>query len=387
MMQYKEHRTVGENVVREKISKIGNLCFWIALVIESIIVMIDKSAYTNPWEGKLFRLTFILFCIKVITTRYSRKEWIFIVILGAIASVSYLVNDKDEVVRAAVFVISCKNVDLKKILKVVLGITLAGSVLLFALAASGIFGSMTMTANFGRGPYPGIVETRYCFGMGHPNAFHCMVYMMISLCLYIYIDKMKWYHFILLFVGNLLVYHYTDSNTAMLVVSATIIGAAAMKYIPILKNMKWIYCLGAAFVLILVLFSMAGSHTGCETPFMYELDQLLNGRFQYAHAIENARVENWELFSRSTDTEFFDQGFIRLFYWYGIIPGIMYVAANMYLIYQSYKKRDYMLLIIVVGYSLFSLMEAHLISVYILRNYLLILFGHYWYQPFIRKER
>ena len=97
--------------MREKMNKIGNLCFWIALVIESVIVMIDKSAYINPWEGKLFRLTFVLFCIKVITTQYSKKEWIAIAIAGILVSISYLVNDKDEVVRAAVFVISCKNID------------------------------------------------------------------------------------------------------------------------------------------------------------------------------------------------------------------------------------------------------------------------------------
>ena len=373
--------------VREKMNKIGNLCFWIALVIESVIVMIDKSAYINPWEGKLFRLTFVLFCIKVITTQYSKKEWIAIAIAGILVSISYLVNDKDEVVRAAVFVISCKNIDVKKILKVVLGITLAGSVILFVLAASGTFGAMTMTANFGRGPFPGIVETRYCFGMGHPNAFQCMMYMMTVLCLYIYIERMKWYHFVLLFLMNVITYHYTDSNTAMLVIGATIIGAAIMKYVPILKNLKWIYWLSAAFVLALVIFSAVGSYTGRETQFMYDLDQVLNGRFQYAHAIENARVENWTLFSNRLNTEFFDQGFIRLFYWYGIIPGIMYVLANLYLIYQSYKKRDYMLLIIVVGFSLFSLMEAHLISVYILRNYLFVLLGYYWYQPFELREK
>ncbi len=373
--------------MREKMNKIGNLCFWIALVIESVIVMIDKSAYINPWEGKLFRLTFVLFCIKVITTQYSKKEWIAIAIAGILVSISYLVNDKDEVVRAAVFVISCKNIDVKKILKVVLGITLAGSVILFVLAASGTFGAMTMTANFGRGPFPGIVETRYCFGMGHPNAFQCMMYMMTVLCLYIYIERMKWYHFVLLFLINVITYHYTDSNTAMLVIGATIIGAAIMKYVPILKNLKWIYWLSAAFVLALVIFSAVGSYTGRETQFMYGLDQVLNGRFQYAHAIENARVENWTLFSNRLNTEFFDQGFIRLFYWYGIIPGIMYVLANLYLIYQSYKKRDYMLLIIVVGFSLFSLMEAHLISVYILRNYLLVLLGYYWYQPFEKREK
>mgnify|MGYP004499030219 FL=1 len=373
--------------MREKMNKIGNLCFWIALVIESVIVMIDKSAYINPWEGKLFRLTFVLFCIKIITTQYSKKEWIAIAIAGILVSISYLVNDKDEVVRAAVFVISCKNIDVKRILKVVLGITLAGSVILFVLAASGTFGAMTMTANFGRGPFPGIVETRYCFGMGHPNAFQCMMYMMTVLCLYIYIDKMKWYHFVLLFLINAMTYHYTDSNTAMLVIGVTIIGAAIMKYVPILKNLKWIYWLSAAFVLTLVIFSAVGSYTGRETQFMYDLDQILNGRFQYAHAIENARVENWTLFSNRANTEFFDQGFIRLFYWYGIIPGIMYVLANLYLIYQSYQKRDYMLLIIVVGFSLFSMMEAHLVSVYILRNYLFILLGSYWYQPFERKEK
>lgn len=381
------HRSIGEMAVREKMNKIGNLCFWIALVIESVIVMIDKSAYINPWEGKLFRLTFVLFCIKVITTQYSKKEWIAIAIAGILVSISYLVNDKDEVVRAAVFVISCKNIDVKKILKVVLGITLAGSVILFVLAASGTFGAMTMTANFGRGSFPGIVETRYCFGMGHPNAFQCMMYMMTVLCLYIYIERMKWYHFVLLFLINVITYHYTDSNTAMLVIGATIIGAAIMKYVPMLKNLKWIYWLSAAFVLALAIFSAVGSYTGRETQFMYGLDQVLNGRFQYAHAIENARVENWTLFSNRLNTEFFDQGFIRLFYWYGIIPGIMYVLANLYLIYQSYQKRDYMLLIIVVGFSLFSMMEAHLVSVYILRNYLFILLGSYWYQPFERKEK
>lgn len=373
--------------MREKIGKIGNVCFWIALLIETVIVMIDKSAYINPWEGKLFRLTFLLFCIKILSTKYSGKEWIVIAIVGILVSVSYLINDKDEVVRAAVFVISCKNIDVKKIMKLVLGVTFASSVLLFVLAAGGIFGAMTMTANFGRGPFPGIVETRYCFGMGHPNAFQCMMYMMTVLCLYIYVDKMKWYHFVLLLLANVVTYHYTDSNTAILVTGATVLGAVMLKYIPKMKDMKWLYWASAAFVLILVIFSAVGSHTGRETQFMYNLDQILNGRFQYAHMIENARVENWTLFSDSANTEYFDQGFIRLFYWYGIIPGIMYVLSNFYLIYASYQKKDYMLLIIVVGFSLFSMMEAHLVSIYILRNYLFILLGGYWYLPFEREEK
>jgi hypothetical protein len=42
-------------------------------------------------------------------------------------------------------------------------------------------------------------------------------------------------------------------------------------------------------------------------------------------------------------------------------------------------NRDYPLMVIVVSYSVLSLVEAHLISVYLLRNYLLIWLGYYWY--------
>ena len=44
--------------------KIGAVCFWTGLMLELLIVVVEKSAYTNPLESQLFRLTFLLFCIK-----------------------------------------------------------------------------------------------------------------------------------------------------------------------------------------------------------------------------------------------------------------------------------------------------------------------------------
>ena len=120
---------------------------------------------------------------------------------------------------------------------------------------------------------------------------------------------------------------------------------------------------------------------------MRSLDKMLNGRFQYAHLIEAAQLKNWKLFADAANVEFFDQGFIRLFYWYGIVIGLLYVIMNLYLIWCAYKKKDYVLFVIVVAYAVFSIMEAHLISVYLLRNYLLIWMGYYWYQPFMDKRQ
>ena len=369
----------------DKLEKIGVLCFWLAFVIELLIVMVDKSAYINPIEGQLFRITFLLCCVKIATTRYSRDEWLCILFFGAVMFVSYLINERDETVRIVAFIAACKGVDLKKMLQLTFWFTFAGIVLLFILSITGIYGVLTVTANFGRGPFPGIVETRYCFGMGHPNAFQCMIFMASTLLLCMEADRMKFYHFILLAFVNFLAYRYTDSNTAFLVMLAVIGGILLLKYSKPLRRWWPVYVAAALFVLIIVFFSVIGSHIGRETPFMYELDQILNGRFQYAHLIENARVENWKLFALAENTEYFDAGFIRLFYWYGIIPGAVYVFINLYLIYWSFQKEDYTIVVIVAGYTLFTIMEAHLISVYILRNYLFLLLGYYWYQPFAAK--
>lgn len=370
------------NEMEAKAKRIGEICFWIALLIELIIVIIDKSAYLNPYEGGLFRITFLLFVIKVCFTRYSMKEWICMIILGVVMVISYLINEKDETVRIIVFIMACKDISIKSILKVTLVTTIVGIIVLFVLSFLGILGVFTVTANFGRGPFPGIVETRYCFGMGHPNAFQCMMFMVTMLCLYIYTVEMKWYHYLLVFGINYLAFRYTDSNTSMLVTTAAILGVIVMKYWKWFQKSKMPYVVGSFIVLSLVIFSAIGSHYGRETTFMYHLDQILNGRFQYAYVVENSRVENWKLFADATNTEFFDAGFIKLFYWYGAIPGCLYIFANLYLIYQSYKEKDYALLVMVVAFSIFTIMEAHLISWYILRNYLFILLGYYWYQPF-----
>lgn len=37
-----------------KLAGIGQFCFYAGLVLELLIVIIDKSAYINPVEGQLF---------------------------------------------------------------------------------------------------------------------------------------------------------------------------------------------------------------------------------------------------------------------------------------------------------------------------------------------
>lgn len=88
----------------DQAKKIGEACFWLGLIIELLIVIVDKSAYMNPLESQLFRLTFLLFCIKITLTKYTTKEWICILLTGSILFVSYLIHEKDEAVRVVAFI-------------------------------------------------------------------------------------------------------------------------------------------------------------------------------------------------------------------------------------------------------------------------------------------
>ena len=369
-----------------KAKRIGEICFWIALFIELVIVIVDKSAYLNPYESQLFRITFLLFGIKIITTKYSMKEWSCILIVGLLAACSYFINEKDEAVRAVVFVASCKNISLKKNIRVIFYVTMIGCMVLILLSVTGIFGAISVTTDYGRSG----IETRYTLGMGHPNALHCMIWMVITLAMYLYADSMKWYHYLLLMIINIGTYLLSDSNTGMLLATVTILGVVVLRYIPLLQKSSWVYIAGAFVVLACITFSILGAYMGNgwndSSTFMYKLDKVLNGRYERCYEVEAARLQNWKLFAAPENEMYFDAGFVRAFYWYGIIPGILYGLMHLYLIWQSWKHKDYVLLVMIVAFSIYNLMEAHFVSVYLLRNYLLVCMGYYWYQPFMDKQ-
>lgn len=332
--------------------KIGAVCFWTGLMLELLIVVVEKSAYTNPLESQLFRLTFLLFCIKIALTKYSKGEWLAILLTGAILFVSYLVNERDEAVRVVAFVAACKGMDVRKVMKAVFWTTLAGCVALMALSVTGIYGAVSVAADYGRGG----METRYTLGMGHPNALHCMLWLVVVLAVYCNADRMKWYHYAAFFAMDVVLYTFTKSMTGVIVWALFLAAAFAMRYSKTCRENRAAYLFGAAVVLGCIVFSMMGSHieNTYETPdsLMHKFDKLLNGRYQSCYAVEAARLENWKLFASPENTEYFDAGFVKLFYWYGIIPGMLYIGMNFYLLYQGYKKKDAVMLVMIVSFSI-----------------------------------
>lgn len=377
---------------KEILSKTAYYCFYVAVIIEVLLVLIDKSAYTNPFTGRIFQLTFLLFFIKVCLTKYTPKEYGIIFLFCVIGAVSYFVTDRNDVIRIVMFIAACKDIDMKKCLKLVFYVTLAGCVVIILLSVTGIYGSVSLTQEYRAGE----VETRYTLGMGHPNALQCMVWALTTLGLYLYEEKMKWYHYLIVLTVNVVFFLLTNSRTSLLVTILII----ALSFVQRVKRSEAIRRLSAAAEIFLTVASIAGSVViaGCAykvydyvwkmdrtpmTMFFKKLNDLLNGRIRIL--VENdtfeGTIQTWSLFSQPEHMErYFDMGWIRLFYWYGMIPACAFIIVLLGIMYYCYKEKLYAELLLIASFAVYSIIEAHAISVYLARNYVLFLIGQYWYQ-------
>ncbi len=386
-------------------SRIPWLLFYAGLTIELLIVIIDKSNYTNPIEGYLFRVTFLLFAGKVLLTKYDWKEGALILAFEALGFISYRITEANDIIRIVTFVAACKDIPLRQMLRYTFYMTLAGCLVIVLLSVTGIYGDISLTQAYGRESaeetrYIGeeaAVETRYTLGMGHPNALSCMFLMVTALGVYVWFDRLKWYIYLVLMMLNVGVYLLTGSKTSMLITMAFIGGAFIMSLCKTLREKKVLYFCGFLVFVLCIVFSVDAAVCAQRVrevqwnEFFYreprdnshivllgKIDRQISGRIvSLTDSWENnGMIQTWSLFSKENNMSYyFDMGWIKLFYRYGIIPGILYVAACLALLWQFARRKDACGLVLFVAFAVYTVVEAHLISVYIGRNYLLMMMG------------
>lgn len=376
---------------RKQIEKIAYGSFYLGVIIEVLMVIIDKSALINPIESRLFQLTFLLFLIKTCLTRYDKKEYAVIAAFLALGAISYFVTGRNDIVRIVMFLAACKDVDMQKCLKLVFYMTLTGCLIIMFLSFFGIGGDLALTQDYGRGS----VETRYTLGMGHPNALQCMVWALTVLALYLYGEKWKWYGYVAALAVNTGFFFLTDSKTSL---AAAVFAVGFTWIICKCNGEKIIKLCGIGSILVTVGSIILSTVVACKAHYVYEydwgidksktayaykvLDNILTGRMR--SLCDNERwegtISTWKLFAEPANNYYFDMGWIRLFYWYGIIPGLIVVAVILIWMIQCCRRKENMVLMIIVSIAVYTVFEAHMVSAYIGRNYLLFILGANWCQ-------
>lgn len=351
--------------------------FMAAWTVELAVVIIDKSAILNPYESYIFRATFVLFaiCMLAEVAYYSRKEKILLLLFLLLGFVSWRISGRSELLRTFVFVAACRGQNMKRVMKYTLYVTLSGCLVLVVLSLTGILGTVSITQEYGHG-----VETRYTLGLGHPNALHCMAMMLILLALYLYADQLRVWSYAAFFIFNLLLYFLTRSNAGFLVGALGIALSFLFHYSRRCRESGfWYLLLEAALAAGLVLTLAGCVFNPYKGGWIAKIDYVMTGRIasMWGTTFHEGTLSTWHWFGSRQNQAYFDLGYARLIYWYGVIPAAVVVTLLFFLLRQFRKKREAAAFLLLVTCAIYTVPEAHLVSVYLGRNYCLLLAG-YW---------
>lgn len=389
---------MNQIISKQTIQKVTAYSLYLAIIIETLMVVIDKSYLVNPIEGQLFRITFLLCVIKVAGTKYSYKEYIGFGALFLLCFLSYRITGRNELMRFLMFIMACKDVDVKKCLKISFYITLAGCAAIILCSLIGIGGDLYIQMDYGRGE----MERRYCFGMGHPNSLQCMILSLSVLAIFLYGQQWNIIPYMGILLLNILCFMLTQSKTSIMIAVYGILCFMLIRFAKIeflkklLAGAQIVATVGSVLVSIwaakeamaLWYYYVDGVHSQMAY-FIEKIDKLMTGRI--ASLIETINhegtIETWSLFSRPENYYYFDMGWVRLFYWYGIIPAALCILGLILFMIYCYRQKHYEALVVCGVIAIYSIVEAHYVSVYFGRNYLLLIIGMYLFQYLQGKTR
>lgn len=374
--------SIFDKLYKPTLQEIGRVFFYIGLTLEIFIFLYDRSAAYNPYQSLMFRITFCIFAVKCALTRYSKKEWIFIILLAAFSILTYRLSGKDEVVRSCVFIVAMKGLDIRRSLRFTYYLTSFGIGMMGLLSILGVMGNVMGTGAYGDKEGLRLFE----FGMGSPNTWAIQIWLLIALYIFLYHDVMHPYSYGIFLALGIVVYLLSRCRTELIMVVFTCVAGFFFERFKKLGQSASVYIVGALLVLFSVGFSAYAAAISVypddfATDAQRALNSALTGRISSIYAFENGGgvLSNWKLFGSIDFTEYFDMGYVRLFWWYGIIPGTLAVISVLILFWHNYKKRDHATFLFVLSMCLFTLLEAHFISPFIARSYYLFIIGGTWY--------
>ena len=293
-----------------------------------------------------------LLFIKILLTRYTKKEFFILAPVTILALYNYTVSGNIYCVYTILVIACMKDVDYAALFKVLFYSTL-GSVIFVGILSFFNIGSPTqLTQDFGRG----LVETRYCFGLYHPNIWHqaigrCIIFACIG-----YYKQLNIIHLLILFVFNYFIYRMSVSRTGLIAVSIVLILMIFYKYLT--KFMHTLFIKICAVISMLGVYGLYIYYTiklaGEEYHLPAELFNWKVATGRLRQALDFLETHPIQMFSSRfpDDGTLFDCGFFRIFYECGYLwAGILFLT--LFALVITALKNNWDIIIPVVVYFIF----------------------------------
>ena len=298
-----------------------------------------------------------LLFIKVLMTRYTKKEFFLLAPVAFLALYNYRMSGNIYGVYTILVIAASKEIDYSTLFKTLFFSTLSAVVFVGILSFFEIGSPTRLTEDFGRG----LVETRYCFGLFHPNIWHqaigrCIIFACIG-----YYKQLNIIHLLILFVYNYFIYRMSVSRTGLIAVSIILILLIFYKYMG--RFMHTLFVKICAMTGMLGVYGLYVYFTSKLTGEYHLPAELFNWKVatgRLRQALDFLSTHPARLFSSRfpDDGTLFDCGFFRMFYESGYLWAGLFFLAFFVLVLLAMKK-NWDVVIPVCAYFIFcSLYES-----------------------------
>lgn len=322
--------------------------FWLILLIGKGLGFTASS----PLFQKMTWIAIGFAFIKLLMTRWDKKSLIICVLLNSLGILILLFSHETAPLLTSIAITSSKDIDIHKLLKVSFWIKMVFFLVVTSLAILGYIDNQEGIW------FSGIIRVRYGLGYGHPNSTHYTLFIIVSLCILIYHNKMNLFHYAVLFGYNYFIYRYTFSRTGFyLTILILILSYFSDKKFGkyILKSSYWIcdkaYLMGCFLSIALCLYY---SQKGMGSQFDTAVSRFLTG----FRIINSNRLNLFGTYNIDTDL-----GYIKILYGHGLIALIILILGLTKLMKLMKNYQFNIELIILIVYSLYTFMEAATMSI------------------------
>lgn len=316
-----------------------------------IILSVTKGL--GFYEGqKLFTLlvvpAFVCALFKILISSYTKRQWFMQSILLLMAAVVYYESGTVGIFFVLFMILGMKNISVKKVFRAGLWVWSLCAIVLSVFSFFRLeHTTYRVHAKMGLGHI-----FRWSLGFTHPNILHITYLALCAFILYELAERYHFKHFVLLMIGNGLVFFYSISYTGFGIVAALLIGELYVKFRPkfslmekAVVNLTLPVCLFFSFVLPQIIFIKK------YAAVVQKLNFLLNTRIWLAKQYlvpEYTSLFGVRFSEKAQAFLSIDNSYIWGFVNYGIIPFSLFMAAYLILIVDYSRKQKVRELVIII---------------------------------------
>lgn len=341
---------------------------------------LSDIAIVSTISGILNVVVILALIWKIVIQKYSASSLLRIAIFFAVFFLAYYLCEYKELYRIFLFVTAAKGIDMKKVAKQTIILTLAAILLVMLLTEIGFIEAVWISGGTSRTFFWTASSSTqiYLWGFTHHNFIGCRIMMCYTCYVFLRYEKYKIWDFLVGIVAFVFCYQVIKSRTTAFLIIITMILIIIFKLLQYFgdKKNKPLMKIGTYAIMIIapVLSIVVSIKYTASNILYFLLDQIIYTRFSYANSIFKEYGlslfgQNVELISTVEANEsgvsaiVLDNAYMHLLIRCGLCVTVLVLLAWFLVARTALNEKKYSVAIIVAVYFICGISEKWLFTI------------------------